>query len=114
MGKIKEIFGTVSDTGKTIASKGLDNVSPEKISNNLGSILTLLILLMAFVDLRYECESKLAEISRLKNELNDVRYTSIERWGILTTLNNRVTIRKTVVTHQLNLIESDEPAVLVK
>lgn len=114
MGKINNILDSTRRTIAVETKKGLKSMDPENISNNFGSILTLLFLLMAFVELRYECEEKLTEISRLKRELNDVRYTSIERWGDLTTLNNRVNIRKTIIKNNINLIESDEPAVKLK
>lgn len=114
MGKINNILDSTRRTIAVETKKGLKQMDPENISNNFGSILTLLFLLMAFVELRYECEEKLTEIASLKRELNDVRYTSIERWGDLTTLNNRVNIRKTIIKNNINLIESDEPAVKLK
>ena len=72
------------------------------------------ILLISYIQLRYEYEDHIIAIARLKNERNDVRYTSIEKWGDLTLRNRPEVIKKQVANSDVNLIESDEPAVIIK
>ena len=81
---------------------------------NFGRILVVIILLLSYIELRYEYEDCLATISSLKKERNDVRYTSIEKWGILTLRNRPEVIRSQVAHSEVNLIESDEPPVIIE
>lgn len=81
---------------------------------NFGKILVVIILLLSYIQLRYEYEDSLANISALKKERNDVRYTSIEKWGILTLRNRPEVIREKVASSDVNLIESDEPPVIIE
>ena len=43
-----------------------------------------------------------------------MRYTSIEKWGDLTLRNRPEVIKQKVADSDVNLIESDEPAVIIK
>ncbi len=79
-----------------------------------GRILLVVILLLGYIQLRYEYEDCLANISALKKERNDVRYTHIEKWGILTLRNRPEVIRSKVASSEVKLIESDEPPVVVE
>lgn len=81
---------------------------------NFGKILVVIILLLSYIQLRYEYEDCLANISALKKERNDVRYTSIEKWGILTLRNRPEAIRSRVASSDVNLKESDEPPVIIE
>ena len=81
---------------------------------NFGRILVVIILLLGYIQLRYEYENSLAEISNLKKVRNDVRYTSIEKWGILTLRNRPEAIRSKVAGSEVKLIESDEPPVIIE
>ena len=77
-------------------------------------IIVVIILLISYIQLRYEYEDHIIAIARLKNERNDVRYTSIEKWGDLTLRNRPEVIKQKVADSDVNLIESDEPAVIIK
>lgn len=81
---------------------------------NFQKILFIIILLISYIQLRYEYEDHIIAIARLKNERNDVRYTSIEKWGDLTTRNRPEVIKEKVADSDVDLIESDEPVVIIR
>lgn len=84
------------------------------IEQHLGKILMTVILLLTYIQLRYEYEDRILSIANLKTELNDVRYTSVEKWGRLTQKASPEVIRAKVAESTVNLIESDEPPVRIK
>ena len=81
---------------------------------NFQKILRVIILLISYIQLRYEYEDHIIAIARLKNERNDVRYTSIEKWGDLTVRNRPEVIKDKVADSDVDLIESDEPVVIIR
>ena len=81
---------------------------------NFQKILFIIILLISYIQLRYEYEDHIIAIARLKNERNDVGYTSIEKWGDLTTRNRPEVIKEKVADSDVDLIESDEPVVIIR
>lgn len=72
------------------------------------------VLLMWYIDLRYEYEDAIYQLDQLKNELDEVRYTSIARWGELTGKNKPEVVRLKVAESNIKLIPTDEPPILVK
>ncbi len=76
-------------------------------------IFCVVILLILYINLRYECEEAIYRIDKLKVELKDLRYTSIARWGELTGKNKPEIIRRKVSENHVNLITSDEPATII-
>ncbi len=110
MSKLNNIFGGAE---KVIANDD-SPMSMDFYHKNFGRILVVIILLLGYIQLRYEYEDSLAEISNLKKERNDVRYTSIEKWGILTLRNRPEEIRSKVAGSEVNLIESDEPPTVIE
>lgn len=81
---------------------------------NFKKILIVIILLMGHIQLRYEYEKHIVNIGKLKLERNDKRYTSIEKWSILTGKNRPEAIRGKVAQSSVELIESDERPVVMK
>lgn len=81
---------------------------------NFKKILLAVILLLSYIQLRYEYEDRLLSIGRLKAERNDVRYTCIEKWSTLTKENRPEHIRESVARSSVHLIESDERPVIIK
>ena len=98
--------------GKVIA----DDESPLSMKfyeQHSGKIIMVIILLLSYIQLRYEYEERILSIGRLKVERNDVRYTSIEKWGVLTTSNRPEAIRAKVANSDVQLIDSDERPVII-
>ena len=81
---------------------------------HFGKIVVVIILLLSYIQLRYEYEERILSIGQLKRELNDVRYTSIEKWGRLTMQNRPEAIRARVAESEVPLIDSDEPPVMLE
>ena len=110
MSNLNDIFGK--------AEKAISNddspMNMDFYHRNFGRILVVIILLLSYIQLRYEYEDSLASISALKKERNDVRYTSIEKWGILTLRNRPEAIRSRVAVSEVNLQECDEPPVIIE
>lgn len=84
------------------------------IEKHFKHILIVVILMVSYIQLRYEYENHLINIGRLKVERNDLRYTCIEKWSILTEKNRPEKIRAKVAKSSVQLIESDERPVIVK
>lgn len=82
--------------------------------NNFGKIIIVVILLLSYIDLRYEYEEAISKLGKLKQELADVRYTSIARWGELTGKNKPEVIRLKVAESDIELQPTDEPPILIK
>lgn len=81
---------------------------------NFGKIVIVIILLMSYIQLRYEYEEKVVTIARLKREINDIRYTGIATWGQLTTESRPENIIRKVEGSDVKLVESSEPPVNIK
>lgn len=100
------------------ADKALDTsnspFSMEFYRKNFRQIVVVIILLLCYIQLRYDYEDCVSHIAALKRELNDVRYTSIDKWGALTTRNSRQAIRQAMAQKGVALEESVEPPVEVK
>lgn len=109
MSKLNNIFGGA----EKVFSNDDSPMNMDFYHKNFGRILVVIILLLGYIQLRYEYEDRLATISNLKKERNDVRYTSIEKWGILTLKNRPEEIRAKVASSEVNLVESDEPPVVI-
>lgn len=89
------------DTDDTLLNKRF-------FEQNFKKILIVIILLLSYISLRYKYEESLANIGHLKSERNEARYTSIEKWSILTRRNRPELIRHKVANSSVHLIESDE------
>lgn len=100
------------------ASKLLDTedalINKKFFEQNFKTILIAFILLTCYIQMRYEYENDLLAIGRLKDERNDLRYTCIEKWSILTALNRPEVIKRKVAQSQVKLVESDERPIIVK
>lgn len=105
-------FNIINEAGKVMND---DNsfINKEFIEKHFKKILIVIILLLSYIQLRYQYEDYLVKIAQLKRELNDVRYTSIEDWGRLTIKNRPEFIKARVATSGLELIDSDEPPVKI-
>lgn len=108
MSKLNNIFDEVSGIIQNNDSSG-----KEFVHRNFGKILVVILLLLSYIQLRYEYEDCLSEINKLKLERNDQRYTSIEKWGILTLKNRPEHIIEEVSKNNIELISSDEPPVII-
>lgn len=89
-------------------------LSIERIRNHFGKILLLLVLLLVYIEQRYEYEQAVCELASLKEKLEDERYTNIEEWGRLTAKNRPEAIRLSVAESSVELENSVEPPYLVK
>lgn len=100
------------------ASKVFDRETPiidrKFLVNNIGKIVFVVILLLFYIELGYDYEAAISDIDKLKTELADVRYTSIERWGVLTSRNKPDIIREKIASSDIELKNCDEPPILVK
>jgi len=99
--------GKVMDDDKSFMNRAF-------IEKNFGKIVLVIIMLLSYIQLRYEYEDRILSIANLKRELNDVRYTSVEKWGRLTRDGRPEVIRQKIITSGIDLKESDEPPVKIK
>jgi hypothetical protein len=83
------------------------------ISRYGQKIFWIMLLLVLYIQLRYECEEAIYDIDTLKRELNDVRFTSIARWGELTGMNKPEIVRRKVEESNVHLSTSTEPPVIL-
>lgn len=89
-------------------------LSGDFYKKHFGKMIIVGILLMSYIDLRYEYEDAIYQLDKLKTELDEVRYTSIARWGELTGKNKPEVVRQKVAESDIELIPTDEPPILVK
>lgn len=104
---VADSIGTAIDTYDTPLSGAF-------YKKHFGKMIVIGILLMGYIDLRYEYESAIYKLGTLKKELDEVRYTSIARWGELTGKNKPEVVRLKVAESNVELIPTDEPPILVK
>lgn len=89
-------------------------VSKDFYQRHSKKIFCVIVLLILYINLRYECDEALFRINKLKRELADTRYTSIARWGELTGKNKPETVRRKVAESHVRLITSDEPPTVIE
>ncbi len=106
-------FNIIDEAGKVLDDDQNAFFSKKFYEQHFRKILIVIILLVFYIEMRYEYEDHIINIARLKNERNDVRYTSIEKWGDLTIRNRPEVIKQKVAESDVDLIESDEPAVVI-
>lgn len=100
------------DTIHSVLDGDSSPLSGEFVKNNLGKIILVLFLLYSHVQMRYTYEQSISEISALKKQLADVRYTSIATWGELTS-KNKPEIVRSKISDNAQLISADEPPIEV-
>lgn len=105
-------FSIINEAGKVLDDEN-KYFTHSFLEKHFGKILIVIILLLCHIQLRYEYEDRILHIAQLKRERNDVRYTSIEKWGILTLRNRPEVIKAKVAASGLQLKECDEPPVRI-
>lgn len=109
MGKLSRLMDKASHT----LSEGKLPISKEFYMKHLGKVIVVLFLLYSYVQLRYQYDQAVYDVSELKKELNNARYTSIAKWGELTRHNSPEHIRNQI-TNAADLETSSEAAFLLK
>ncbi len=112
--KLTEKISDVADSMSEAIESYDTPFSRSFYKKHFGKMIILGILLMSYIDLRYEYESAIYELGKLKTQLDEVRYTSIARWGELTGKNKPEVVRLKVAESDIELIPTDEPPILVK
>ena len=113
MSVIQRISDIVNSVNRFI-EQSQDIVSKDWFQNYWPKVLLFVIAAWCYIDLRYECESAIYENNRLQEQLKDVRYTTIARWGELTGKNKPEVIRRKVAEASVELHATDEPPTRVK
>lgn len=106
-------FNIINEAGKVI-DEDKSFMNRAFIEKNFGKIVLVIILLLTYIQMRYEYEDRIVTIAKLKRELSDIRYTSVEDWGRLTKAARPEVIREKIRQNNVELIESDEPPVRIK
>ena len=107
--KISNVADSISDAIETYETL----LSGAFYKKHFGKMIIVGILLMSYIDLRYEYEAAIYKLGQLKTQLDEVRYTSIARWGELTGKNKPEVVRLKVAESDIELIPTDEPPILV-
>lgn len=97
----------------SIAEKTPSLLTRDFIIRHAAKLSVAIIAAWFYIGLRYNCEASLVHLNQLKEELNDVRYTTIARWGELTGKNKPDIIRKKVLESDIALEATDEPPIRV-
>lgn len=106
-------FNIINEAGKLI-DEDKSFMNRAFIEKNFGKIVCVIILLLTYIQMRYEYEDRILNIGDLKRELADIRYTSVEDWGRLAKEARPETIREKVRTRNVELKECDAPPVRIK
>jgi hypothetical protein len=81
------------------------------LSHYGGKIFCIILALVFYIQLRYECEEAIYDIDVLKRELDEARFTDIARWGELTGMNKPEIVRRKVEESHVQLTTSTEPPI---
>lgn len=106
-------FNIINEAGKLI-DEDKSFMNRAFIEKNFGKIVFVIILLLTYIQMRYEYEDRILNIGNLKRELSDIRYTSVEDWGRLARDARPEVIREKIRTSNVELIESNDPPVRIK
>ncbi len=107
-------FSQALTSDNPITEKSPRLLSLEFIIKHAAKLFITIVVAWIYIGLRYNCEASLYHLNQLKEELNDVRYTTIARWGELTGKNKPDIIRKKVLQSDIALEATDEPPIRVK
>ncbi len=107
-------FSQALTSEDSIAEKTPSLLTRDFIIKHAAKLGIIIVAAWLYIGLRYNCEASLYHLNQLKEELNDVRYTTIARWGELTGKNKPDIIRRKVLQSDITLEAADEPPIRVK
>lgn len=84
-------------------------ISMSFYKRNGGKMLLVIVLLLIYIELRYDYEEAIRQLDKMKSELVDVRYRCVAEWGELTSKNRPESIRLRVAQSEVELENADEP-----
>jgi cell division protein FtsL len=76
-------------------------------------IITIVIMMIFYIDNRYTCETQLARSIELRNEIQDLKYESMTISAELMELSRRTNVIKMVKERGLELIETTTPPITI-
>ena len=98
---------------QTLGGSSSSPFSEEFYHKHLGKLIVVLLLFYCHIQMRYTYEETISQLAELKTQLAEVRYTSIAKWGELTS-KNKPEIVRSKISQNADLISADEPPILVE
>lgn len=79
-----------------------------------GLLFLIMVLIIIYINNRYECQLQLIEIDNLKKELTDIKYDALTRSSELMERSRQSRIEEYIATKESDLQTSTNPPYLLK
>ena len=108
----KSILDTFLESGlndlKTFSE--IEFLSKDFFLKNIKTIGTILLLILISTSNRYTCQKQLAEIEKLKKELNDTRFEALTRSSEHIGISRPSQVKALIKRQGIEITEADKPA----
>lgn len=93
---------------------GGDILATDFFRRQAGLLFLVTVLIIIYINNRYECQQQLIEIDNLKKELTDIKYDALTRSSELMERSRQSRIEEYIVTKESDLQTSTNPPYLIK
>ncbi|MCF0254749.1 FtsL-like putative cell division protein [Bacteroides heparinolyticus] len=93
---------------------GGDILATDFFRRQAGLLFLVTVLIIIYINNRYECQQQLIEIDNLKKELTDIKYDALTRSSELMERSRQSRIEEYIATKESDLQTSTNPPYLIK
>lgn len=93
---------------------GGDILATDFFRRQAGLLFLIMVLIIIYINNRYECQQQLIEIDNLKKELIDIKYDALTRSSELMERSRQSRIEEYIATKESDLQTSTHPPYLLK
>ncbi|WP_373828323.1 FtsL-like putative cell division protein [Bacteroides heparinolyticus] len=93
---------------------GGDILATDVFRRQAGLLFLVTVLIIIYINNRYECQQQLIEIDNLKKELTDIKYDALTRSSELMERSRQSRIEEYIATKESDLQTSTNPPYLIK
>lgn len=93
---------------------GGDILATDFFRRQAGMLFLIMVLIIIYINNRYECQQQLIEIDNLKKELTDIKYDALTRSSELMERIRQSRIEEYISTRESDLQTSTNPPYLIR
>ena len=93
---------------------GGDILATDFFRRQAGLLFLIMVLIIVYINNRYECQQQLIEIDNLKKQLTDIKYDALTRSSELMERSRQSRIEEYIATKESDLQTSTHPPYLIK
>lgn len=93
---------------------GGDILATDFFRRQAGLLFLIIVLIIIYINNRYECQMQLIEIDNLKKELTDIKYDALTRSSELMERSRQSRIEEYISSKESDLQTSTHPPYLIK